>query len=270
MVFFENTPIWSSGLGFYTKSLLPYCSHINFKINPTISHTSVIGRTLYRTNLADHIARYILKFREADICLESNQFSFFSEAELMKCDKNSRLFLGHWINWQYVYSERSTALADIQNLSNSFSSIETLMDLTLPNVVVHVRHGDYLRRGNDQLFGIITIESYERQIDILRRKLGEINLITVTDDLNLANNISYKNKFGQILTPNICNEWEALNLMSKADFVISANSTLSWWGAVLATMNGAVGIIPENFYKNIDSKDAFNFPGLVKYKNDHY
>lgn len=270
LVFFENTPIWSPGLEFYTKSLLPYCTHINFRTNPTISHTSLIGRALYRTNLAGHIARCILNFKETKTYFESTNNSFFYDAELIKLAKNNLLFSGHWVHWQYAYSERNTALNEIQNLLNSFSSIKTFMDSTLPNVVVHVRRGDYLQRGNDQLFGVITIESYEKQINSLRRKLGQVNLITVTDDLNLANNDLFKNKFGKILTPSICNEWESLSLMSKADFVISANSTLSWWGAVMATMNGAVGIIPENFYKNINSKDAFSFPGLVRYSNEHY
>lgn len=269
-VFFENTPIWSPGLEFYSKSLLPYCSHLDFRINPEISHTSFFGKTLYRANLANHVARKILNFSKSDVFRETSQFSFLNEAELKPSVKKSKLFLGHWMHWHYVHAELNTAIKDLQKLLNSFSSIETFMDLTLPNVVVHVRRGDYLRRGNDQMFGILTIESYERQINSLKMKLGKINLITVTDDFNLIDDETYNKKFGKILTPKMCSEWESLNLMAKADFVISANSTLSWWGAVLATINGAVGLTPENFYKKIDSKDAFDFPGLVKYKNNHY
>ena len=52
---------------------------------------------------------------------------------------------------------------------------------------------------------------------------------------------------------------QALNLMSRADVVVSAYSTLSWWGAALTTMNEVRACIHANFYKNLDTKGAFDF-----------
>jgi hypothetical protein len=269
-VTFENNPIWSYGLKFNLTPLIPYCSHIKFKVNPTISHETLIGRGLYKTKLALPISKLLLNFWNSEIFYETDQNAFTFNPKILELDSTNKIYIGHWIHWKYLYCELSEVLLDIKNFLNSLSLTESLIDSRLPNVVIHVRHGDYLKRGNQSIFGVVTNESYEFQINLLRKKFGEINLITVTDDYELVNDKSLVSIFGKILPPNLLDEWNALSLMSKADFVISSNSTLSWWGAMLATSNKAIGMIPEKFYRGIDSKGAFDFPGIVKYSNNHY
>lgn len=269
-VTFENNPIWSPGLHFTSKSLSASCDHVTFINHPTISHTSVLGRVLFKTNLALPISRRILKVRKLKTYSEPSEYKFSFNPNVLKLTKENRLFSGHWIHWEYVYHERETAVRDILNYLDSYLLPEALLNKSQTNIVLHVRRGDYFNRGNDQLLGVISSHSYLRLIENLRQELGLINLITVSDDFELAKNPLYRNKFGRILTPNICNEWQALSLMAKADYVISANSTFSWWGALFAAMNGGVGIIPKYFYKNLNTNDAFSFPGLLMYDNDHF
>jgi len=46
--------------------------------------------------------------------------------------------------------------------------------------------------------------------------------------------------------------------------MISANSTLSWWGGYLALKRGAASFIPYPWFKNWTPEvgSAFNFPGF--------
>ena len=134
---------------------------------------------------------------------------------------------------------------------------------------MHVRRGDYLIRDLDNVLGVIYPESYIKIIDKLFKKYDKLNLITVTDDSNLADLKFYKNNFGTILGPDACSPWEALKLMANADYVISANSTLSWWGALLSTTNGGTGFIPDKWHKNLDTKGAFDLPNFCKYQAEY-
>jgi hypothetical protein len=56
--------------------------------------------------------------------------------------------------------------------------------------------------------------------------------------------------------------------MSKADYLIAGNSTLSWWGGFLSFSNGGEVYIPKYFYNNLDSHEAFNYPGFNLYENN--
>jgi hypothetical protein len=57
--------------------------------------------------------------------------------------------------------------------------------------------------------------------------------------------------------------------MSQARFVITSNSTFSWWGALLASGNGGTAYIPEPWFLNWipDPDSAFEYPGFKKVRS---
>jgi hypothetical protein len=266
---FENNPIWSPGLEYSLNELKYICPHLYFRTNPSISHTSVLGRLVYRLKIAIPIANVLLKSNDYSHFIEDPKDNFTYGLVPNFSDDSRVSYTGFWMHWAYPHSQINSAIVDIQRYLEEKVKLVDCFSREHKNMVVHIRRGDFLERGNDSTFGIISPQSYKGIIKLIKTQIPNINIVTLTDDFNLANNILYGDDFGQILPPNHCDPWQALKLMSQADVVISANSTLSWWGAVLASLNGGTSYIPKKFYKNIDTKDAYNFPGLYVYDNTH-
>ncbi len=59
-----------------------------------------------------------------------------------------------------------------------------------------------------------------------------------------------------VLSNEIINPWETLALMSCAKELLSSNSTLSWWGALLCSQNGGFSYLPDNWscWGNIETQ----------------
>ena len=266
----ENNPIWSPGHSYSLKRLKSICTHLNLFTNPTISHSLIIGRLAYRLKIAIPASSLYMRYAHYTRVIENSTDYFTFRPTLAVSSEKKVIYQGFWMNWNYVFLQRDSAVKDIQQYLDTKVKLIDCLSKSNINLILHVRRGDYLERGNDSIFGIVTAQSYKKIIKEIRNQFGDINIITLTDDFNLSENNLYGEDFGHILPPNLCDQWQALNLMSRADIVVSANSTLSWWGAVLATMNGGRAYIPANFYKNLDTKGAFDFPALLKYENSHY
>lgn len=266
----ENNPIWSPGLNYSLNTLKSICTHLNILTNPTISHSSILGRITYRLKIATPVANLFMRYARHARVIENPKDYFTFRPTLATSKEKKIIYQGFWTNWKYVFSQRDSAIKDIQQYLDTKVKLIDLPSKSSKNLIIHVRRGDYLERGNDSIFGIITAQSYKKVVKEIQNQFGDVNIITLTDDFNLSKNDLYGKNFGHILTPDLCDQWQALNLMSRADIVVSANSTLSWWGAVLATINGGRAYIPANFYKNLDTKGAFDFPKLIKYQNSHY
>lgn len=267
---FENYPIWSPGLSYSLKKLKTICPHVDFSINPTISHTSILGRMSYRLKIAIPLSDIYMRYARYTRFIESpNQYFTARDLSTLPNVKKS-IYQGFWIHWTHAYSQQNSAIADIQKYLSENVDVGDYLVNTNKNLVIHVRRGDYLDRGNESSFGVITAQSYKELISKIKKQYIGINVVTLTNDFNLSENELYGEDFGHILPPDLCDPWQALKLMSQADIVISANSTLSWWGAVIASLNGGIAYIPKNFYKNFDTKDAFHFPTLLRYNNSHY
>jgi hypothetical protein len=266
----ENNLIWSPGLNYSLNRLKSICTHLDIFTNPTISHSSILGRLAYRLKIATPIANLYMRYARHVRVIENPKDYFTFRPTLAASKEQKIIYQGFWTNWNYVFLQRNSAIKDIQHYLDTKVKLVGYLSKSNKNLILHVRRGDYLERGNDSIFGIVTAQSYKNIVKEIKEQFGDVNIITLTDDFNLSNNNLYGEDFGHILPPNLCDQWQALNLMSRADIVVSANSTLSWWGAVLATINGGMAYIPANFYKNLDTKSAFDFPALLKYKNSHY
>lgn len=116
-------------------------------------------------------------------------------------------------------------------------------------LVVHVRLGDYRLEEN---FGILT-ENYYRNIDVLwdSRKYKKIWLFS--DEPDVA--ISYIPKKLQSQTRIIRDESETpattLELMRLGAGYVIANSSLSWWGAMLCRNENPEIVAPSPWFRSM-------------------
>ena len=72
----------------------------------------------------------------------------------------------------------------------------------------------------------------------------------MTDSFERANELFEQLGNLKVVSPEECDAWAALVIISEADLIISSNSTLSWWGAFFAVKQGGKAIIPKPFFAN--------------------
>tara|TARA_R110000851_G_scaffold229758_1_gene382468 strand:+ start:25046 stop:25789 length:744 start_codon:yes stop_codon:yes gene_type:complete len=120
-------------------------------------------------------------------------------------------------------------------------------------VSVHVRRSDYLKFPNHH--PLCSMEYYRTAM----AKFEGYNFLVLSDDrewcakwFDLPNTVISKAHSAQ----------EDLQLMSKCDHHIMANSSFSWWGAWLNTQEGKRVIIPEKWfgsaYNRWDTSDLYH------------
>jgi hypothetical protein len=93
-------------------------------------------------------------------------------------------------------------------------------------------------------------------------KKSNLLRIVVTDDLVGARKTLCNLDIDLWFGPQDLNAVQALTLMSRANRLVTANSTLSWWAGFLAVQDGNTVEIPDPFFKssNLHAGDAFHFP----------
>lgn len=92
-------------------------------------------------------------------------------------------------------------------------------------IVLHVRRGDYRL---DQNFGLVGPEYYHHAVDYLHEKVGNRPIWAFTDDPEYVK--SRLPACDRVIGPDL-GAMATLQLMTQAEAVVAANSSLSWWGA---------------------------------------
>lgn len=131
------------------------------------------------------------------------------------------------------------------------------------SVSIHIRRGDYLLPEINRMFGgICTIEYYKQAIEVVREKITNSMFFVfsndmdwVKDNLRLENAVYVTNNFG-------ANSYLDMYLMSLCRANIIANSTFSYWAAML-NKNNPVVIYPQK-WNHLHTPDMFpdNWIGL--------
>ena len=116
--------------------------------------------------------------------------------------------------------------------------------------VIHYRCGDYL--GHPGNFGVLSGDYYKTNID------ENFPVIVLTDSYHRATQVFETLGNVKVISPEECNAWAALIVMSEAQLIISSNSTLSWWGAFFAIKKGRRAVIPQPFHANASQNSLFH------------
>ncbi len=116
-----------------------------------------------------------------------------------------------------------------------------------PSTVIHVRRGDYVNLS--EKFGLLGKEYYRESFNKVSNLNPHQNVYVFSDDVNIA-----KELLIDIVPSNTwwedgkLNSAECLSLMTLADSIVIANSTFSWWGAMLG--GEKIVIAPTKWFRN--------------------
>ena len=140
----------------------------------------------------------------------------------------------------------------LYKLKNSSSNFKMLSkEINEKEVLsIHFRRGDY--RNYQDNFGLLSAEYYQSAFNKVRNNEHPGEGWLFSDEPKTA--LSELNKVGikihQIVSPNDISVAETLKLMSLSKYLISANSTFSWWAGALGE---AIEVIsPRPWYRSED------------------
>jgi len=163
------------------------------------------------------------------------------------------LLLGYFQSFRWVQEEANLnrfRKLHLQNVSKFVSEMRDRAD-GKRILCVHIRLGDYKNETN---FGILDVNYYQRALNILSKKTDYSEIWIFSDEPSLAQ------KFYQ-LNANIPIIWmdkqhvssaETLEVMRLCSGFIIANSTFSWWAAMLSHKRESFVIAPSKWFKGMD------------------
>ena len=175
---------------------------------------------------------------------------------------SQKYYSGYFQNWQFVFE-------GLEFFNSELS--ETVSQQSLPHSqqlgselygVVHFRRGDLL--DYYQSMGVLEDDYFLDAVNLAFIELQKkVKVIVLTDDKELGAK-SFAGVADEVYGPDEIDEWQGLKIMSGASFVVTSNSTYSWWGGLLASKNGGAVYIPTPWFLNWtpDPGSAFEYPSF--------
>lgn len=184
-------------------------------------------------------------------------------------DKNYYMF-GYFQNIQIIDKK----IIDIRNFfifkKNYFkNSFYKIISNYKNSVCLHIRRGDYLTPKYKKKYNILDEEYYLQAINLILKKKKGSHFFIFSDDKKFAkkfcDKINNKYEFSYTLINKNSSDVD-LFLMSCCKNFIIANSTFSWWAAVISKNKNKIIITPRDWYKNDgDNKNnKLNFKQWIK------
>ncbi len=117
------------------------------------------------------------------------------------------------------------------------------------SVSIHIRRGDYVQKARyKNLFNQLTLEHYARAVEIIKEKVENPTFYIFSDDPEWVKE-NLKIEGATYISHNTGNDsWQDLMLMASAKHNIIANSSFSYWGAMLNGNENKVVIAPEIWF----------------------
>jgi Glycosyl transferase family 11 len=234
----------NSNTHFLMKEIIRRCNHgIQFR---EIKRSRLYARCFFvpETNLYKYIGRFLSPIKyEVHQLLRDMKIADFSA---------HRTFLGYYQDYQSLVSEVEDVAVELDEALKNFvtnSFIQSELEKK-DNKIVHFRMGDFLEPRHINAFGVLAHDYYEK----IMRNEGYPqfeDFLLLTDDRDGVNRHMPATQASHVFGPGDFNETEALFILSRARILLMSNSSFCWWGALLASRNGATVHSPFPWRKSI-------------------
>jgi hypothetical protein len=219
----------------------------DFNINAEIS-ADVISENLFRRVQSKYEAflPYYLRSTIHEIGFE------FDKKILLA--RNNCYLNGYWQSEKYFLRVASFLRGDF-SLKKAFQGpllelAEFIKERT--SASVHFRRGDYVSNSTvNNIHGICDLDYYERAVNLLKEKYGDLLLIVFSDDQQWVRQ-NFKSDLQIYFVDDNYRASEEILLMSLCKHNIIANSTFSWWGAWLNQHKEKTVIAPQKWFSTTE------------------
>lgn len=120
------------------------------------------------------------------------------------------------------------------------------------SVSIHFRRGDYVnQKAASAVHGACSMDYYKTAIEYVKSKIDNPNFFVFSDDIEwVKNNFVKDDSFNYILRSKTDSEVHDLMLMSRCKHHIIANSSFSWWAAMLNADENKIVVAPKRWFAN--------------------
>ncbi|WP_291255425.1 alpha-1,2-fucosyltransferase [Fusobacterium sp.] len=217
-----------------------------------------ISKVFQKININEKKSKEFMKYKKFQFLkIILNQFQFIysglaprnKSIEEYYFDKKIIYYEGVHYNLELIQKERNKIFEcfefpELKDEKNK--KIAKLIEKT-NSVSIHIRRGDYL---NHPIFGnICTLEYYKKAIEEIKQRVEEPVFYIFSNDIEWC-----KNNFGFLENSYYINwnckkedNYKDMQLMSLCKNNILANSSFSWWSALLNKNKEKIVIVPEKW-----------------------
>lgn len=214
------------------------------------------------TNPYQPTHKLILKLRWGNIH-DSRAMPFLGPVDLQINGYSS--FVGYYQNYMFVENLKDTLILELEKLLEK-PNFRFSEEIPSSFQVMHIRQADTMSAKNLRRVGVLSRDYYKKILSCY----CDLPTLVVTDDLMGAKHLLQGLEYERILSNLELDQFQTLNVLRQAKRVITANSTFSWWGGVLAKAHGAEVVIPHPFFvsQELDVSNNLNFPGFSVFESD--
>lgn len=180
------------------------------------------------------------------------------------------ILIGYFQSYLYMQQNPATIMAmekmRITSPSKEFRELVEIAKSVRPTIV-HIRLGDYLAEKD---FGILGSNYYKEAVRILDNKNPDRTYWIFSDDIKLA-----KSRFGHVfnadtywVTDKLSNSAETLEIMRHGSAYVIANSTFSWWAAMLAYEKNSLVLSPDRWFAKLPEPRGIIPPEWIRLESD--
>jgi len=148
--------------------------------------------------------------------------------------KDNIILDGYWQNENYFKDIRAEILKDFTLKKDISKEANNYLKKIRNNnsVSLHIRRGDYLNSGTNEVHGICDINYYKRAIKYIDIKVNNPIYYIFSDDITWCKE-NFDFLENKTFVDDTKSAFDDLELMKNCKHNIIANSTFSWWGAWL-------------------------------------
>lgn len=166
---------------------------------------------------------------------------------------------GYWQSERYFKPAEQVIRGDLRHKADATGANRAMADHigSVDAVSLHIRRGDYASNPNlNAILGLLPMDYYHRAVERIAAKLPSAHFFVFSDDPQWAHDnlrIAHPATFVSHNGPDAPHE--DLRLMSLCGHHITANSSLSWWGAWLCGHTAKTVIAPERWFRKTPMPD---------------
>ncbi|MFD0750765.1 alpha-1,2-fucosyltransferase [Mucilaginibacter calamicampi] len=253
MALINNVPLKLDTSFYETQHLRGYVLD-RFKIKAEVATKHDIEEVLKLNHLVSKLERY---FTGTNKYYYKERKVWSYDASLLSL-KKERIYLdGYWQNYKYYNDLDGSILSELTIADEAepfnYSVYSTILQ-DEGSVSIHIRRGDYaIDEEANKMMGLLPLGYYDSAVAYINANVPNANFYIFSDDLNwAADNLKIDRPVTFVDVANGRKDYVELNMMSKCNHNIIANSTFSWWGAFINKNPGKIVIGPKNWVATPD------------------
>jgi hypothetical protein len=156
---------------------------------------------------------------------------------------------GYFQSYRY-FESCIPEILELYRFKTPSAATQRMIDETghLKKVAVHVRRGDYVSPHNLAVHGVCGPEYYLRAAEIFRNEDIDAFVVVSDDPAWAREHIVYDRKTYYLDWNHGADSWQDMLIISKCNHAIIANSSFSWWGALLMDSPAKKIVAPARWY----------------------